>query len=528
MKPTPSHAQRGVAMMLVIVSLMMATILTTAYLASRDNSAAIGENITRSAASRWSAMSGMEMALAILQTQSTWRTDHVAGKLIDNLALAGGTVDVDVQDIETGGPPTATTRHVRLTVTSVVNGVEQVVTARATVQPDPNAPLDVDLSEFAIFAADRIDLESSATVTRWPAAPLTDLGSRLAVGTSATAAMSVVMSGSAAAIDADLYVGPGASPLLVSDSSSTNTDLVQTPLLDPIHVPGPPSAGVAAPSLPPPAPLAVAGGPLVIPADQRHATITISGGSEVLLQNDATLISDGAFHGSAASKLLVAGHSKIVVFGDLSLTTDAGIELLPGASLDLFVDGMLSLDGGYIGALRSNAIRDNSGGAGYTNLDRIHVYGTAGLPQSWTARNNSVVMGSIYAPTNDVQIENQSALYGCVVARRVRVIQDGAIFYDHALNGGNGYTYPDSSIYDAGGRVRAPMYTLDTLDPADLALLSSDMAIPVAADGTVYDGGTFVMKLAPPVPITEPTPRTIPVDHVITSFGTDMLAWENQ
>ncbi len=51
--------RRGVAMLLVIVSLMMATIMATAYLASRDNSAAIGQNIASAAAARWSATTGL-------------------------------------------------------------------------------------------------------------------------------------------------------------------------------------------------------------------------------------------------------------------------------------------------------------------------------------------------------------------------------------------------------------------------------------------------------------------------------------
>src|SRR5262245_42027387 len=109
-----SLQQRGVAMLLVLISLMMATILSMAYVASRDNSAAIGENIASSAAARWSSESGLDMGLAILETEADWRTMHNNGKLLDDFPLDGGVFDLDVVDLETNMPPTATSSHIEL------------------------------------------------------------------------------------------------------------------------------------------------------------------------------------------------------------------------------------------------------------------------------------------------------------------------------------------------------------------------------------------------------------------------------
>ena len=55
--------RRGIAMMLVLISLALATILASAYLASRDNSLAIGRNATASAAARWAALSALEIGV---------------------------------------------------------------------------------------------------------------------------------------------------------------------------------------------------------------------------------------------------------------------------------------------------------------------------------------------------------------------------------------------------------------------------------------------------------------------------------
>ena len=93
-------------MMMVLVSLALATILASAYLASRDNSVVIGQNATASAAARWAALSAMETTVAVLQTETDWRTNHIDGVLIENYPLAGALITITARDQETGAPPT--------------------------------------------------------------------------------------------------------------------------------------------------------------------------------------------------------------------------------------------------------------------------------------------------------------------------------------------------------------------------------------------------------------------------------------
>ncbi|MCZ6811090.1 MAG: hypothetical protein O7D97_03725, partial [Planctomycetota bacterium] len=108
MPRNPNVNRRGLAMLLVLVGLMIGTILATAYLASRDNSAAIGENIAAAARARWGAASALELGIAIMQTQTDWRTSHINGKLLDDYSfLAGATIDLDIIDLQTALPPTA-------------------------------------------------------------------------------------------------------------------------------------------------------------------------------------------------------------------------------------------------------------------------------------------------------------------------------------------------------------------------------------------------------------------------------------
>ena len=110
-----SSARRGVAMLLVIISLAFATIAAVAYLASRDNSSMIGTNIASGAQSRWAAESALDTVEALLQTETDWRTAHNDGVLFSDLNMGDAVVTVYLQDIHTLTPPTATTEFVQAT-----------------------------------------------------------------------------------------------------------------------------------------------------------------------------------------------------------------------------------------------------------------------------------------------------------------------------------------------------------------------------------------------------------------------------
>ena len=160
-------------MLLVLIAVGMASILTTAYLASRDNSTVVSTNVARTAAARWASLAGLELATAILETEADWRTRHTNGRLLDDYDLAGATIDVDVLDAATRLPPTSGTTEVDITVAATMDGVTQVTTARATVVPPRLAQsIDVDLSEFAIYSRNGVELRDLALVSRWTTAPL--------------------------------------------------------------------------------------------------------------------------------------------------------------------------------------------------------------------------------------------------------------------------------------------------------------------------------------------------------------------
>ena len=160
-KRIPSR-KRGVAMLLVLISLMMATIMTMAYVASRDNSSAIGENVANSAAARWAADTGLNLGISVLQTQTDWRTLQNNGSLLHDYPLSSAIINVDLQDVQTGGIPQSNSQYLKVTSRAVVSGVEQTATATAFVPLQPGNMVDVDLSDFAVFAGNSLDMRNSS------------------------------------------------------------------------------------------------------------------------------------------------------------------------------------------------------------------------------------------------------------------------------------------------------------------------------------------------------------------------------
>jgi hypothetical protein len=520
-------SRRGVAMLLVLVSLAMGTIITIAYLASRDNSTMIGENVSEAATARNAAITGIELGVAVLETDTDWRTAHDHGLLLNQYAIAGAYVDLELVDLLTGAPPDETTRYVEMTATATVSGVQQAARALAEVPPDgPGRILDLDLSEFAVFASENIAFGDSATITRWPAAPMSVLGETIALGTQGTLAGTVEITGDAAAIDSMVYAPPMASASLI-----TNDGLVavgRTDLTDTIPMPAPPDPGVAEPDAGTPyADYPQVGGTVDLVTDERVNSADLSGGATWRWSGDVVVVSENDFQIRDGSRVLVEDHATLVVFGQLTLNLGS-IELAEGATLTLYLGGLVDINDGYIGDAADVADPfPSDGSAGWIDPERVRIYpiASAGEIGTWNVSGNSVLKASIYAPSvTEFTIQHTSALYGRVAAKSINVINSASIFYDHYLARDDGYTDLDSAIYDADGYIKDEYKLLSSFNDADVTAAAVSDGSAVSVGGTVYNqqpDGADAVTLA-----GQPTPRTIVITYEITSFGTDLDSLE--
>jgi hypothetical protein len=525
--------RRGLAMLLVMVSLALATILASAYLASRDNSLVIGRNSTATARARWAALSALETAVAVLETETDWRNNHTNGVLLDSYPLAGATITITARDVETDAPPTDSSEYVELTATASVDidnngnadGIQETKIEAYVPRVGGNR-VAMDLAEFAIFVEDDIILNDSTTVARWATAPLSDLGRRIRLGTQATASSSVDVRDTAACIDTTVYYESGASSSLVANATGPPIMEVEQPFEIPFW-PGP-GPGVPDPESPTPPDLRPgAGDSVTINSDERFDDIVVEE-AELRLEGDITVVCDDLIEIDDQSKCYIDGNVTLIAFGDFEVKDSAFIELLDGATLTVFVGDDIEIRNGYIGEQRPDADRDHTGNAPYMDPLRVRFYSIDHVgvdTHYWLIRLNSVVKASIYGHPVVLRVYDQSAVYGRVAVRDVRFTGSAGLFYDHALDEQQGYTNPDSLLIDGStGDLDSAFLGLTWLDPASIQALADATETVIHANGTSVVPTTTV-PVDPPPP-GDPTPRPVQVYYEITTFGMDMSHWE--
>lgn len=525
------QARRGMAMLLVLISLGTATILTMAYVASRDNSIEIGTNVADSATARWSAMAGLELGVAVLETESDWRTNHVNGVMLDDHPIGVAMVDLLIEDLETGAPPTETTNDVRLTSIATVDNVTQTASATAHISDPEHGGIDVDLSEFAVFVGSDAVIEGDATITRWPTAPSSELGRRIAIGTNAEASGTITFNGNGVAIDASVYHGAGASASLVLNTNSPPLQLEG--LLGNIPLP-------AAPEFPAPRP--EVGGEAedsidkleidtdtTLDASGAYEEIRVTDATAVLsVKGDVTLAVAGNLELANQTGMIIDGNLTLVIYDDFKMGNYSFIELLPGATLHVHIGDELIISNAYIGDERADrSVRDSTGTAPYMDPNRVYLFGSSNSA-TWGMRNQSVIKGNLYIPASRLNVREQSAIYGRVAANKLSLTGTASIFYDHWLNSDGGYTNPDSLLFNEDGTIKTEVQSLASLDGSALQNLADALTAPIAdVDGGLLGpllggGDDDDVVLGP----TDPTPRTVAVQVEFRQHGSDSRSWE--
>lgn len=529
------QSRRGAAMLLVIISLMMATILTTAYLSSRDNSGLIGMNASRGASARAAALSGLDMAAAMMQTQTNWRTADVAGMLLNNAPVGGGTVSVRATDELTKLAPTATSEYLSLSSTGMVDGVDETATARVYAPVGGGNTVDVDLSDFAVFAGTRLDMANRGTITRWSKSPLFAIPSRVSVGTCATSAASIVMSDTSGAIDGSVYVPPGSSSSLVVTASGPAVQNMA--LKDTIPMPAAPNVGLAAAvAIPVPVDAVVNGGTSTIIANARYRILEIKNNGIRTFQGNLRIVTERDLKINSGGKLAINGNVKLAVFGDLIMDLGA-IELSPTSTLSLYVRGSgavtsVNLRDSYIGDARTDKIRDNTGAAKYFNPAQIAIFSMPPIATAanWLIERNTVVKGSMYCPdAAKVTIQDQSALYGRIATKAMAMSGDAAIFYDPRLNSRNGYATTTSPLYNKDGTIVSAYKNLISLDTSSLqaaADLSGKTVRGITYGSTDVTPASALPVAPPPADGSGITPRPERITYELLTLSNNVRDWE--
>lgn len=493
--------RRGIAIMLVMVAILVTGGMAIAYFGSRDNSIAISTNVASSSSARVVAESGLDIAIAILETNANWRNRHVDGLILDEYQIGEGTVSITIIDAETELPPTETTLEVLITVASTVEGRTQYTEASATIIPDDDE-FDVDYSEFAIFAQNRISIQGASSVQNWAASPMSSQHA-IQIGTLSTSPMSVQINSLNQQNTLSLHAPEHASSM-ISTSSTFTTDFTD-----------------ALPYLQPPAP----------PSDVREFSFTLAENNddeltrwvERFISNDSrsnkyfsqtTSIQEGSYE---LDEFELTPNQNIVIYGDVTLVvrddlvmTNANVTLAKDATLTIHIGGDVDIQSSYIG-------NEDSTTQAWMDPSRVQLYGHG--DDDWNISGRSTLKAELYAPTSDIHIRGLSTICGRLAGEDVLLRGASRVLYDQTLNKG-GFADSDSGLYDDDGSLISEIRQLTELNPALLNSIESAI--------TTFDGNNDEFQFGSyRTPWnTEPTNRPHEVVYVLLVYGVDTGRWE--
>jgi len=500
--------------MLVVVAMGTATVLTTAYLVSKDNSEAIGANAQNTAASEWAARSGADLALAVLQTNTDWM-DADPESLLEGFTIAGGAVSVALTDLQ-GNPPDGTETELAMTVVADVNGVKTVLQRIVAIQPDVpiDAAVDPELGEFGIFAGSTIYSEANTEIAPWPLSPAFKSGGAVKIGAGFTSSSAMTLDSDTHLRNVELYVRP--------DAQQTLKDMVSDGSFD-----GGAVLGFKIPSIPANMPTKLSGSLPVQDASGLkisdnsgsntlvggvYAGLTVSNPGTTVVLDDTTggaYLVQGKLLVDTGSVLLVKGKVSLGVMGTIGVMSGATIELADSASeLRVYAAQSVTVDNAGIG-IPSSVARDMDRQVSdldkYVDPARIRFYAlsqaSGGSIAPWfDFKNQSIVTMVAHTPGGSVGIRDGSSLIGRVTCSAISIWRDGSFYYDQKLDHKTGYTVFDGPFYKTDG---AP------LDGLAAAMDSYDTTLGLDAFGNYIIANVLTEVVpVPVVNIGDPTPRS--------------------
>ncbi|TVQ29961.1 MAG: hypothetical protein EA376_14355 [Phycisphaeraceae bacterium] len=453
--------RRGVALLLVLIALGAAGAVTTFYLASRDNSGAIGENAERNARSEWAARSAAEFATASLQTTVDWRSLIADDCLLaSNMEVSGGKATVVVTNL-LGKVPGPADVDLLVTVVSRVDGV--VSTAQRVVRVTPDVELEdaIDplLNEFGLYALNNLTVNAGASVGVWSASPAAIAGRFNKIGVGFTEGSGMNIGSPTAVSSSRLYVRNDASVGL--KDFTDNAAFIGGEEL-PVHVP------VAAARLPSGfdslavrsvIDRTISGGPSSTTLQPgMHEGLTVRSSAVVTLDTGDYSFDDLEINSQGV--LRINGPVRVHVRSDMDVIDRGAIELADKDSFVIFfLSGDLEINDSGVGVARDIA-RDSSRSVNsiteYETPARVlflglHEADDAASEPTYHIRSDALVLGSFHAPTAEVRLSSRGALIGRATASSIDVRNNTVFLYDPTFDRNIGFTSKYSPLYTIDG-----------------------------------------------------------------------------
>lgn len=450
--------RRGIALMLVVITLATATVLTTSFLVTQQNTPSIGSAAAERVASEWSARGTADVIEAAMETNADWITPANAGLLVENMAFMGADVNVAVTGVD-GGPVSPADRQVVMTVRASADGQETVVQRVIEVKPDGDYTdaLDPELREFGVYAAQELRVESGSHITPWPASAVAQSGEYGKIGLGFDRVAGFQASTNTLSPRTHSYLPPTAGAGIETTVASSTGGATVLPVkmwettvdLRPEAVSQANAADL---------------NPNIIkdidlPA-ARYTTIKAHSGAVVTLGVDGTTTDYAAMTVEVKdARLRIKGDVHLTVLDGTKVCNDAAILFEDGARLTLYTNGDVTFDDAVVGdpdAADSAKARTPEMLSTWHDPRRFRVLqlSTSLLnpaPPEVTITGGALVIGSVHLPRGGVTVENSSALAGRVTADTLEITRDSAVFIDPVFDNKMGLTESSCVLYDING-----------------------------------------------------------------------------
>ncbi len=502
----PRRPRSGMAILLVIVAVAAAAVIGSAYVANRLNAPQVVRNVNGGAQARYLADSGADLATAIMECETfDWRLVQTNGVLVSNLPLAGGTVTIRVSDVS-GAVPDSSCEYPVVTASGSSGSMKQAVAAQvhAPLPERVKEEVTVDLSEFAVFGAASIEV-TGGWIARWEASPRGALGLPVNLGTNGLVDGALRLRATARCPDGVGFTMAAATAnVLADDQSGGPIPRVNFSNNEAALLPAPPTPSLGGLTW------AAARNPtittstsIVSTGDKRYGSLTIDGGTLRVDLGGAhrTMgITGNLALNNGGVLSLENGQLDLVIQGALNMFNASTIELGAGATLRIFLGGTMSIDDSVVGLPVSvtQSTRDaRSGLSTYFDPQRCTIYRITSInsvdlnlldlddaaawiwsdatSKSWMINNKSYICARVYGHSKaDISLNSRAAVFGNVVGRTISMSTEGAVYYDHVLDRGNGYTSPQSRLYAGPLDLRDDIRLLLTdLNPGTIASILS-------------------------------------------------------
>lgn len=490
--------RRGAALLLALFALAVLGAAGYAFVAGRDHAVMAGRSAVSVNEARVLAESGLRLAREILKNADNgWRTKHAQGVLLNNYALDGGTIRVDLVDINkrAANPngnivPDNSTTEVEIIVTSSKNGSQFRSVAQMSL-PVANK------GQYAIYARKLLVLDGNNFIGRWNNAPASDEKLRVNLGTQAEFSW---WGSNGVFIGANATFEPDYTPPNPDDPDLDKATWIYYPYnASSFTVSGAGANKIAKKKLEPeqsinmvPAPAA----PPFVSGTTQWGGITVNGATVTF--NTPFRLRQQTFLGfpwgppadfnviNGATVTLKSGvyridntlrieNSKLIIDGDVSFVADAPfftifsmdvknsiIELKDNSTFYMYTSYAVRVHDSWIGkaytcvsepdpAKRDGDPHRKAWFGQWTPTTcsdtipteplhmepwRFRIYPVPGFLSNfftWEFKSTSVI-GSLFLPTNPIILRGTTQLYGRVAANHVIMENSAMVKYDHALD----------------------------------------------------------------------------------------------